>query len=158
MVALGKGFPGGEYPASRLLFSAALDRLPQFGALVTNGQEELASLAYLITTHWAQRNGEVTRQLGDRFEAEVRDLAAQFPAQIASVTGYRHMIGMEFHDLPAARRFTAALTAAGLDISAQTYKADCPPVALVKLPLTACNTTIDAVIKRMRAVCQNLPS
>ncbi|MBI4556538.1 MAG: aminotransferase class III-fold pyridoxal phosphate-dependent enzyme, partial [Candidatus Hydrogenedentes bacterium] len=38
-VAVGKGLPGGEYPASRLLFSAVMDTLPQFGALVTNGQE-----------------------------------------------------------------------------------------------------------------------
>ena len=52
-VAIGKGFPGGEYPASRVLFSAAFDSLPQFGALVTNGQEELAALAYLVTMRWA---------------------------------------------------------------------------------------------------------
>ncbi|MCX6896884.1 MAG: aminotransferase class III-fold pyridoxal phosphate-dependent enzyme, partial [Verrucomicrobia bacterium] len=44
-VGVGKGFPGGEYPASRLIFSSVLDVMPQFGALVTNGQEELASLA-----------------------------------------------------------------------------------------------------------------
>lgn len=158
MVAVGKGFPGGEFPASRLLFSAALDRLPQFGALVTNGQEELAALAYLITMHWAQQNTNVTRDLGDYYEAEVRSLAAQYAGRIASVTGYRHMVGLEFHDLAAARHFTAALTAAGLDISAQTYKADCPPVALTKLPLTACRETIDAVIQRMRTVCQASPT
>ena len=52
--AVGKGFPGGEYPASRILFNDRMDdHLPQFGALVTNGQEELASLAYLITMRWA---------------------------------------------------------------------------------------------------------
>ena len=44
-VAIGKGFPGGEYPASRILFSSVMDTMPQFGALVTNGQEELAALA-----------------------------------------------------------------------------------------------------------------
>ncbi|HOF87938.1 MAG TPA: aminotransferase class III-fold pyridoxal phosphate-dependent enzyme, partial [Armatimonadota bacterium] len=32
--AVGKGFPGGEYPASRLIFTGAMDNLPQFGALV----------------------------------------------------------------------------------------------------------------------------
>ena len=42
-VSVGKGFPGGVYPASRLLLSGAFDALSQFGALVTNGQEELAS-------------------------------------------------------------------------------------------------------------------
>ena len=45
MTLLGKGFPGGLCPASRILFSGDLDCISQFGALVTNGQEELASLA-----------------------------------------------------------------------------------------------------------------
>ena len=48
-VSIGKGFPGGCYPASKILTSGAFDSLNQFGALVTNGQEELASLSYLIT-------------------------------------------------------------------------------------------------------------
>src|SRR5213594_995907 len=63
-VAIGKGFPGGEYAASRLLFSAAFDSLPLFGALVTNGQQELASLAYLVTMSWAAANQDVTCQIG----------------------------------------------------------------------------------------------
>jgi acetylornithine/succinyldiaminopimelate/putrescine aminotransferase len=148
-VALGKGFPGGEYPASRLLFSAALDTLPQFGALVTNGQEELASLAYLITMQWAQANADVVRQIGDAYEAQVRALAARYPETIAGITGGRHLLGLEFHELAAARAFTGALNRAGFDISAQTYKADCPPVALTKLPLTACPTVVDFIVGRM---------
>ena len=63
----------------------------------------------------------------------------------------RHLAGIEFHDLETARAFTAALNRAGFDISAQTYKADCPPVALTKLPLTACTTVIDFIITRMTA-------
>ena len=55
-LAVGKGIPGGEYSASRILFNAEMDSLPQFGALVTNGQEELASLAYLMTMRWAEAN------------------------------------------------------------------------------------------------------
>jgi acetylornithine/succinyldiaminopimelate/putrescine aminotransferase len=148
-VALGKGFPGGEYPASRLLFSAALDTLPQFGALVTNGQEELASLAYLITMRWASENADVVRSIGDAYEARMRDLAARYPSIIAGITGQRHLLGIAFHDLATARAFTAALNRAGFDISAQTYKADCPPVALTKLPLTACPTVVDFIVERM---------
>ncbi|OPZ82831.1 MAG: Acetylornithine aminotransferase [bacterium ADurb.Bin429] len=30
--AVGKGFPGGEYPASRLIFNSTMDNLPQFSA------------------------------------------------------------------------------------------------------------------------------
>jgi len=55
-VSVGKGFPGGQYPASKILTTAEMDSLNQFGALVTNGQEELASLAYLITIEFAESN------------------------------------------------------------------------------------------------------
>jgi len=65
-VAVGKGFSGGEYAASRLLFNARMDCLPQFGALVTNGQEELASLAYLITMRWAHVNRPAGHPRGRR--------------------------------------------------------------------------------------------
>ena len=148
-VAVGKGFPGGEYPASRLIFSAGLDTLPQFGALVTNGQEELASLAYLITMRWAQANAEVVWQIGDDYEERLHELAVRYPATIAGITGQRHLAGIMFHNLQGARAFTGALNKAGFDISAQTYKADCPPVALTKLPLTACPTVVDFVVARM---------
>ncbi|MDD2486037.1 MAG: aminotransferase class III-fold pyridoxal phosphate-dependent enzyme [bacterium] len=151
-VALGKGFPGGEYPASRLLFSTAMDNLPQFGALVTNGQEELASLAYLITMHWALVNAEAIRRIGDNYEERLHELAARYPGIIAGIAGQRHLSGIEFHDLETARAFTNALNRSGFDISAQTYKAECPPVALTKIPLTACTTVTDFVIDRMSGV------
>jgi acetylornithine/succinyldiaminopimelate/putrescine aminotransferase len=155
MVALGKGFPGGEYPASRLLFSAALDTLPQFGALVTNGQEELASLAYLITMRWALENVEAVTRLGDDYEQRLRELAARHPEVVAGINGRRHLAGIAFHDLPQARAFTAALNKAGLDISVQSYKSQCPPAALTKLPLTACSTVVDFVVGRMEQALLN---
>ena len=105
---------------------------------MTNGQEELASLAYLITMHWASENVEVVRAIGDEYEERMRALAARFPATVAGITGQRHLLGIAFHELATARAFTAALNRAGFDISVQSYKADCPPVALTKLPVTAC--------------------
>lgn len=158
LVALGKGFPGGEYPASRLLFGPALDVLPQFGALVTNGQEEIASLAYLITLRWAQENAEAVRQIGDLYESRMREVAARYPGIIAGITGQRHLLGIEFHDLDTARACTAALNRAGLDISAQVYKAQCPPVALTKLPLTVCPTVVEFVIRRLAEALDALPA
>ena len=149
-VAIGKGFPGGEYPASRILFSSAMDVMPQFGALVTNGQEELASLAYLVTMAWAQANAETTAALGLYFEERLRELAAEFPQVIEGVDGWRHMTTIRFARLEQARGFAAALNARGLDISAQTYKADCPPVVLTKLPLIADQAVMDYVIQAMR--------
>lgn len=147
-VAVGKGFPGGEYPASRILFSAAYDCLAQFGALVTNGQEELASLAYLITMRWVQANADVTRRVGDDYEAGVRRLAGRYPALLAGIDGRRHMTTLAFHELETATAFARRLVGLGLDISAQTYKVDCPPAVLTKLPLIAGDDVVDLVLKQ----------
>ena len=155
-VAIGKGFPGGEYPASRILFSSVLDVMPQFGALVTNGQEELASLAYLVTMEWAQANCSVTAELGTRFEDSLRALAAEFPQVLSGVDGWRHMSTLCFRDLAKAEAFAKELNRRGLDISTQTYKADCPPVVLMKVPLIADQVVLDFVVGAMRDVLKGL--
>lgn len=150
-VAIGKGFPGGEYPASRLVFSAALDSLPQFGALVTNGQEELAALAYLVTMRWAQANAAVTRAIGDYYEGRLRALAAEHPGEIAGVDGRRHLATVLFRSLEAAKAFVRELNRRGLDVSAQTYKADCPPAVLTKIPLISTPAVVDFIVEQMAA-------
>jgi len=155
-VAIGKGFPGGEYPASRILFSAALDVMPQFGALVTNGQEELASLAYLVTMEWALANADTTARLGRYYENSIRSLAAEFPQSVKGVDGWRHMTSICFAGLTQAKAFVGELNRRGLDISAQTYKADCPPAVLTKLPLTADKALMDFVVGAMREVLNSL--
>ena len=155
-VAIGKGFPGGEYPASRILFSSVMDTMPQFGALVTNGQEEVAALAYLVTMEWAQVNCEVTAEFGLYYEERIRELASEFPSLIADVDGWRHMSTICFADLEIARAFVAELNRRGLDISAQTYKADCPPVVLTKIPLTADCRVIDFIVDTMRNALSGL--
>jgi len=148
-IVLGKGFPGGEFAASRILFSAALDCLPQFGALVTNGQEELASLAYLITMRWAEANGEVTGAVGDYYMERLLELAGEYPSLISVIEGKRHLAGVYFDDLDKALDFAKRLNSRGLDISVQTYKKGCPPCALTKLPLIAGYEAVDLVIERM---------
>jgi 4-aminobutyrate aminotransferase-like enzyme len=148
-VAIGKGFPGGEYAASRLLFSAAFDCLPQFGALVTNGQEELAALAYLVTMRWASANRDVIRQIGDYYAAGLRNLAGQFPRIISGADGSRHLGCLRFRDTATATGFARLLVLRGIDISAQIYKADCPPSVLTKLPLIAGGEVVDFVLARM---------
>ncbi len=155
-VAVGKGFPGGEYPASRILFSSVLDTMPQFGALVTNGQEELASLAYLVTMEWAQANCEVTAALGMYFEEQFRELASEFPSLITGVDGWQHMSTLCFAGLEQAGSFVKELGQKGLEFSAQTYKAECPPVVLCKIPLIADNKVIDFIIDTMRDALRGL--
>jgi len=149
IVVLGKGFPGGEYAASRVLFNAAMDTLPQFGALVTNGQEELAALAYLITLRWATANAEVIQAVGDYYENRLRTLSQKYPDLITKIEGKRHLAGVYFKNLDTAKSFVSRLQAAGLDISVQAYKEGCPPSALTKLPLIVGVEAIDCVIAKM---------
>ncbi len=148
-VVIGKGFPNGEYAASRILFGSTMDNLPQFGALVTNGQEELAALAYLVTMRWARANAEVTRGVGAYYEERLRELAAAYPAQISHVDGQRHLSTVCFHQVAAAKALTTELSANGLDVSVQSYKADCPPAVMMKLPLTAGYEVVDVIVERM---------
>lgn len=152
-VSVGKGFPGGEYPASRIVFSAAMDnQMPQFGALVTNGQEELASLAYLVTMKWVQANSAVVAATGDYYAERLRAVAERFPGLVTGVQGYRHMSSLMLADLEAAKAIAARLVEAGLDISVQAYKADCPPALLSKLPLIAGYEVVDCVVEKVEAV------
>ena len=135
-VSVGKGFPGGMYPASRILTTAAMDNLNQFGALVTNGQEELASLANLITIRFAEHNAEHIRAVGKYWQAKLHDLAAKFPEQIRKVEGDGLLATLFFADADHASDFSRKLCHDWcIDVSAQTYKADCPPAALTKFPL-----------------------
>jgi 4-aminobutyrate aminotransferase-like enzyme len=152
---LGKGMPGGEYAASRLVFSRHMDALPQFGALVTNGQEEIASLAYLITMRWALENADVTRAIGAYYQERLTDFAAHHHDRIHGFCGLRHLGALAFDDLQQARSFAARLGQMGLDVSAQTYKADCPPVALTKIPLIACRRTVDFILDCMERALQS---
>lgn len=149
MLAVGKGFPGGEFPASRILFKASLDTLPQFGALVTNGQEELSSLTYLITMRWVETNAKAIRSIGDEYEGRLKALASRYPRYIRAIEGKRHLAGIYFHELAAAKAFTNRLNMAGLDISVQTYKQGCPPVSLTKLPLIVGCEAVDWILDHM---------
>jgi 4-aminobutyrate aminotransferase-like enzyme len=155
-VAVGKGFPGGEYCASRLLFQGQYDSLPLFGALVTNGQEELASLAYLVTMRWAQANAAVTRRIGDYYEERLAELLGEFTDVLVNTEGSRHLSALAFADLPTATAFARAMNSRGFDLSAQTYKAECPPVVLTKLPLIADEAVVDFLLETMRAVLRDI--
>jgi acetylornithine/succinyldiaminopimelate/putrescine aminotransferase len=154
IVSVGKGFPGGEYPAARILCSSALDTLPQFGALVTNGQEEIASLAF--TMAFARENTDFIRDTGEEYEYRLRELATRYPAIIEKMEGRRHLASLFFRDTEKLTRFVSALTQGGIDISIQSYKARCPPSCLTKLPLVANGKAVDFIVSRMDAALRTL--
>ncbi len=149
-VSVGKGFPGGEYPASKVLASGAFDTMSQFGALVTNGQEELASLAYLITMAFIRENGPAMEAVGRRYHSELERLAKQHADLCDGVTGDGHMSALSFRRMEQANAFCAHLNKAlCIDASAQTYKISCPPAVLTKLPLITSEQMADHLIARM---------
>jgi 4-aminobutyrate aminotransferase-like enzyme len=149
VVSVGKGCPGGEYPAARILCTEALDTLPQFGALVTNGQEEIASLAYLVTMAFVNGNRGFITDVGEHYERSLGELAARHEGLIVKVEGRRHLAALHFRDAGKMARFVATLTQGGIDISVQSYKSKCPPACLTKLPLITTGTAVDFIVGRM---------
>ncbi|MFC3800791.1 aminotransferase class III-fold pyridoxal phosphate-dependent enzyme [Cohnella sp. GCM10012308] len=155
-VVIGKGFPGGQYPASRVITTAAMDTLNQFGALVTNGQEELAALAYLITMKFSEENADYIREMGTYYEEKLQGLAQRHGGLIEKVEGKGHLSTLFFRQPGKVTEFTAILNGSCIDISAQTYKAKCPPAALTKPPVIATPAMIDYFVHRMEEVLNRL--
>ena len=98
---------------------------------------------------WARANAHVTRAVGDYYERRMRAFAAAHPAQITAVEGRRHLTTLFFNSLESAKAFTRELNRRGFDISAQTYKADCPPAVLTKIPLITTPVVVDFILQRM---------
>ncbi|MCI8375481.1 MAG: aminotransferase class III-fold pyridoxal phosphate-dependent enzyme [Lachnospiraceae bacterium] len=155
-VIIGKGFPGGEYPASKVITTYEMDSLNQFGALVTNGQEELASLAYLITMEFVRGNGEEIARMGQRTEEILSGLAAKFPGKLTRVEGQGHLAALHFSDVEEAGSFAKTVNHMCIDVSTQLYKADCPPAVLLKLPLVVSERILGVLEEKFSAALEAL--
>lgn len=139
---IGKGFPGGEFSASKIITTAEMDTLNQFGALVTNGQEELASLSYLVTMTFMQENGDLVEKAGRLLMDELKAVQARHADTLDKVEGLDHLIGLQFADVQRAADFAAKLNTRCIDSSAQLYKANCPPAVLLKPPVISTEATV----------------
>lgn len=65
------------------------------------------------------------------------------------VAGDAHMTALHFHRVEDATAFCHRMAQERcVDISAQTYKPNCPPAALTKLPLTA----TPAMVRKLAAL------
>jgi acetylornithine/succinyldiaminopimelate/putrescine aminotransferase len=151
-VAVGKGFPGGQYPASKIITTARMDTLNLFGALVTNGQEELASLSYLITIEFARENADHIGAIGRYYEQRLSDLMEKHPDAVAGIEGAGLLSAVRFHREADAVAFAKALNRRCIDISVHTYKPKCPPTALTKLPLVSTERMIDTLVRHFDEV------
>lgn len=155
-VIVGKGFPGGEYAASKIITTGEMDSLNQFGALVTNGQEELASLSYMITMRFSWDNAEEIGRLGQLFEDGLCDLATLYPQKIDKIEGSRHMAAIHFKTVEQVIAFNKKMNDAGFDVGAQLYKANCPPAALMKMPIIACEEELRLVIEKIHKTIDDM--
>ena len=155
-VTVGKGFPGGEYPASKIITTAEMDTLNQFGALVTNGQEELASLSYLITMAFSQANGEQIDKLSAYFDQALRELGEKHGDKINKVEGEGLLAALHFCNVSTAARFAQIVNDFCIDTSAQLYKPNCPPAVLIKPPLIASQATLDFIIAKLEQALDQL--
>lgn len=155
-VIIGKGFPGGEYPASKVITSYEMDSLNQFGALVTNGQEELASLAYLITMEFVRENGEAVAEAGQKVDEALAELAKEFSNHITCVEGQGHLAAIHFSDVEEAAKFAKAVNRMCIDVSTQLYKADCPPAVLLKLPLITSERVLEILIEKFSVALKEI--
>ena len=76
-------------------------------------------------------------------------MVRKYPRHLSTTEGRRHLASLHFHELEQAKAFVKLLGDGGLDISVQTYKGNCPPGALTKLPLIAGREAVEMVVGRM---------
>ena len=155
IVVLGKGFSGGQYAASRVITTSTMDGLSQFGALVTNGQQELASLSFLISLEFVRTHGEFIESIGAYYHESLSTLAADHPKVLDGVDGLGHMAALRFKSVDTAEEFSKEMNKRCVDISVHTYKPSCPPSALTKLPLVTTREVVDALVEIMRSVLED---
>jgi len=148
-VMIGKGFPGGEYPASKLITTAPADTLNQFGALVTNGQEELASLSYLITMEFSSYNGKEIDAMGEKIEKGILALSEKYSGLLPPPEGLGHLSAIHFESVEKAAEFTKIMNDMCVDISAQLYKPDCPPAVLLKPPVITDDAVLTVLLEKI---------
>jgi len=151
-VVVGKGFPGGENSGSKILCTKDADNLVLFGALITNGQEELTNLSYLITIRFIEDQAEELRRLQSRYDAIAQRLAAEYPHVLTRAVGLGYLAALQFSSAEKAGEFAKKLSGRCIDTSAQLYKADCPPAALFKLPIVMQDGDLAILEENIRAV------
>jgi hypothetical protein len=72
------------------------------------------------------------------------------------VEGFRLLASLYFHRAEVAIAFVRILNKECIDVSAHTYKANCEPSALLKLPLTTSPALADFVVGRIEAALASL--
>ena len=134
----------------------AVDNLVLFGALITNGQEELTNLSYLITMRFIEDQAEELARLQQRYDAMGQQLAKEFPTVLTQAVGDGYLAALQFASAEKAGEFAKKLSGRYIDTSAQLYKANCPPAALFKLPIIMQDGDLDLLEANIRDVLKQM--
>ncbi len=140
---VGKGFPGGKNGAARIMTTSKMDNMCQFGALITNGQDEIASLSYLIGMEWVGRNERQIDEMGEYIMRRMDAVRKKSNGKITAIEGQGHLLGVHFHHVQEAERLVKKLNGECIDTSAHLYKENCPPAVLFKIPLIITKPVVD---------------
>ena len=146
---IGKGFPGGEYPASRIL----CDGRWTTSCPVRRARDERpggAGLAGLPRHHGVRRSqrdygarwATLTRHGSRTWQPNFRKSSRRWKANAISAS-------LRFRTADCAVALRQGSHAAGYDVSAQTYKANCPPTLLIKLPIISSYRMVDQFVARI---------
>ena len=98
---------------------------------------------------FAEANAKHIGEIGAYYEKKVRELVKKHEGMASKVEGMELLTTIFFKTGAQASRFAEILTKECIDISAQTYKAKCPPAVLTKLPIIATRKMVDYLLKRM---------
>jgi acetylornithine/succinyldiaminopimelate/putrescine aminotransferase len=123
---------------------------------VTNGQEELASLACLITIAFVEANGDTIESMGNKIEKQIKSLVPKFPSLIEKTEGKGHLLAINFKQVDQAVDYVKHLNKAGIDVSTQTYKANCPPSALLKFPFILTERALDFFVRKSEQILSEI--
>ncbi len=131
--------------------TSEMDNLSQFGALITNGQDEIASLSYLIGMEWVDKNSAQIDEMDGYIMDGMRSLMARSEGKMTDVDGQGHLLGLHFKNVPEAAELVKRLNGECIDTSAHLYKENCPPVVLFKIPLIITRPMVDFLIGRIES-------
>jgi acetylornithine/succinyldiaminopimelate/putrescine aminotransferase len=151
LVIAGKGMTAGFHPQAAVIYRSALDVLETYDAISTNGSAPLPCYVALCCLDRLAAEADRFTAVGDRFEAGMHALAAEFADRLVDARGRRHMMGLKFHRVADALDFHRRAVASGLWVRAHAYHEGHSTV-LTKLALPADERIVNFILERFGAL------
>ena len=105
-----------------------------------------------------EANADAIGKLGEYAEKLLEGLKTKYSDVIDKIEGKGHLLAIHFKTLKYAGEFAKRVNAMCIDISAQTYKPNCPPAALLKLPVIMSEKLLDKMASAFDDVITDIES